>query len=88
MYGILLLLKHLKLQIKAFSNSYKQLDKVNNIEMSSIFQLVDSASKKLIDFKKRNLRTNFIREDYPELVQLCLLYLGNIEEIFGKHVSF
>ena len=46
--------------------------KINDIEMSSLFQPV----YELIEFHKTNLNTNFLREDYHELVQLCLLYLG------------
>ena len=50
--------------------------KINDIEMSSLFQPVYDSPKELIEFHKTNLNTNFLREDYHELVQLRLLYLG------------
>ena len=50
--------------------------KINDIEMSSLFQPVYDAPKELLEFYKTYLSTTFLREDYHEVVQICFLYLG------------
>ena len=62
--------------IYIFKQLQENWNKITDIEMSSLFKPVDVAPEELIAFYKKNLDTKFIREDYLELVQLCLLYLG------------
>ena len=49
---------------------------MNGINMSSLFKPEEEAPDELVTFYTRNLEAKFVREDYPELVQVCFLYLN------------
>ena len=74
--------KSLKIEISSSPsiNIFKQLQdnwsKLNGINMSSLFKPEEEAPDELVTFYTRNLEAKFVREDYLELVQVCLLYLN------------
>ena len=51
--------------------------KIDNIDMSILYQATNIAPEGIMEFYRNSLDADFLREDYLELVQLCLMYLDS-----------